>query len=219
MEKPHSIFLVEDHVVVRNGLKGLVEAMGNFKVTGEFDNGKDLIALLPDAGPDVIIMDLTMPVMDGETTMKWMKKNAPDMRVLILTLDTNEQTIINLFKLGVRGYLPKTCDASVLKEAIGDIIHSGYYHNELLSNALRNEEARPRKDERSQILAQLSEREMEFLRLVCSSEELTYEEIAIRMTAHRRTIDNYRESLFEKFDIKSKTGLVLFAIKHGIVGL
>ena len=219
MEKPHSIFLVEDHVVVRNGLKGLVEAMGNFKVTGEFDNGKDLIAVLPDASPDIIIMDLTMPVMDGETTMKWMKQNAPDMRVLILTLDTNEQTIINLFKLGVRGYLPKTCEAEVLKEAIVDIINSGYYHNELLSNALRNEDSRPRKDQRSRILAQLSEREMEFLRLVCSAEELTYEEIAIRMSAHRRTIDNYRESLFEKFDIKSKTGLVMFAIKHGIVNL
>lgn len=219
MGKPHHIFLVEDHIIVRNGLKGLIESMGGFRVAGEFDNGKDLIARLPKESPDVIIMDLTMPVMDGESTMRWMKQNAPQQRVLILTLDTSDQTIINLYKLGVRGYLPKTCDAVTLKGAITAIVETGYYHNELLSNALKNEDARPQLDDRKAILNQLSDREMEFLTLVCNAEELTYEQVAERMVVHRRTIDGYRESLFEKFNIKSKTGLVLFAIKHGIVSM
>ncbi len=219
MGKPYSVFLVEDHIIVRNGLKGLIEAMGNFKVTAEFGNGKELIAKIPDARPDIIILDLTMPVMDGEATMRWMKQNAGDLRVLILTLDSTDKTIINLYKLGVRGYLPKTCDAVTLKAAICDIILTGYYHNELLSNALKNEDSRPRTYDRNGILAHLSEREMEFLQHVCNSEELTYEQISERMNVHRRTIDGYRESLFDKFKIKSKTGLVMFALKHGIVTL
>jgi two-component system, NarL family, invasion response regulator UvrY len=215
----HSIFLVDDHTIVRNGLKELIEHMGNYQITGEFDNGKELVQKIPDSHPDVVIMDLTMPVMDGAATMRWMKDHNVDLPVLILTLDTSDKTIIDLYKLGVRGYLPKTCTAETLKRAIDDIIRTGYYHNELLSNAMRKDEAIPRKDSRAEILKKFTERELHFLQLVCDKEEYTYEQIADKMKVHRRTVDGYRESLFEKFNIKSKTGLVLFAIKHGLVAL
>ena len=213
MLKPHTIFLVEDHIIVRNGLKELIEHIGNYKVEGEFDNGKQLTEEIANAQPDLIIMDLAMPVMDGKSTMIWMKERNMDCKVLILTLDVSDQAIIDLYKLGVRGYLPKTCTADVLKKAIEDIIYTGYFHNELLFNAIKN----PKKEEHDDVTKLLSVREMDFLRLVADKEEYTYEQIAAKMTVHRRTVDGYRESLFEKLKIKSKTGLVLYAIKHGVI--
>ena len=219
METQRSIVLVEDHVIVRNGFKELLEHMGNYKVIGEYDHGKQLIDKIGQISPDIIIMDLTMPVMDGQATMAWLKKNEIDIPVLILTLDTSDSAIIELYRSGVRGYLPKTCTADILKKAIDDILTTGYYHNELLSNALMKKGLRSPREERDAILTQFSDREMEFLQLVCDKEEYTYERMASIMGVHRRTIDNYRESLFKKFDIKSKTGLVLFAIKHGLINI
>ena len=219
MTKTHSIYLVEDHIIVRNGFKELIENMGNYKVTEEFDNGKQLINKIHVGNPDLIIMDLTMPVMDGKATMRWLKEHNIKFPVLILTLDTSDKTIIDLYKSGVRGYLPKTCTAQTLKSAIDNILTSGYYHNELLSNALLRNEGYPVKDERMEILNMCSDRELHFLRLVCSPDEFTYEQIAQKMDVHKRTVDGYRESLFEKFKLRSKTGLVLFAIKNELVPL
>jgi len=217
MENIISIFLVEDHVIVRNALKDLIEKLGNYKVTGEYDNGEELVQNIHTGKVDIIVLDLDMPVMNGEETMRWMKKNNISIPVLVLTFDKSDATIISLYKLGVRGYLSKTCSGPTLKKAIDDIIETGYYHNELLSNALRRDLANPRIDEKSLILKQLSERELEFLLLVCNKEEYTYEQISGIMKVSRRTIEGYRESVFDKFNIKSKTGLVLFAIKYGLV--
>ncbi|MGN6568826.1 MAG: response regulator [Flavipsychrobacter sp.] len=212
-----SIVLVDDHTVVRNGLKSLIERMGNFIVTHQFDNGKRFIEQIPLAEkPDLVIMDLTMPEMDGKETTKWLKENNISYPVLILTLDTSEKTIIDLFKLGVRGYLPKSCTADVLKKAIEDVIDTGYYHNELLTQALTKEDSKPKSLD-TNIQTLLTDREREFLQLVCDEHEYTYEQIADLMKVHRRTVDGYREAIFSKFNIKSKTGLVLFAIKYGVI--
>lgn len=219
MERAYSIVLVEDHVIVRNGFKELLQHMGNYKVTGEFDHGGQLIEKIHEITPDVIIMDLTMPVLDGQATMAWMKKNKIDIPVLILTLDTSDNAIIELFRSGVRGYLSKTCTAETLKKAVEDIINTGYYHNELLSKALMKNGPKSVQQERDEILSQFTDKELDFLHLVCDKEEYTYERIGSIMGVHRRTVDNYRESLFRKFDIKSKTGLVLFAIKYGLISI
>lgn len=211
------IFLVDDHPIVRNGLKGLVERLGNYKVIAEYDNGEELMNEYPfSAPPDLIIMDLAMPIMDGTETVIALKQKGSKIPVLILTLETDERTIVNLFRLGIRGYLPKSSTADVLRKAISDVMGTGYYHNEMLAKALLS----PNQvvlDERQQILAQVSQRERDFLKLVCDENEPTYEQIANMMEVSRRTVDGYRESLFNKFNIRSKTGLVLFAIKYGIV--
>lgn len=217
MQHAIEIFLVDDHPIVRSGLKALIERLGNYKVIGEYNNGRELMDEFPFANPPaLIIMDLAMPVMDGTETMIALKKRNVTIPVMMLTLETNERTIINLFRLGIRGYLPKSATAQVLRQAISDVLHSGYYHNEMLVKALLS----PNEvyyDEKQQVLGQVSPREREFLTLVCDSNEPTYEEIAQKMDVSRRTVDGYRESLFTKFSIKSKTGLVLFAIKYGII--
>ena len=221
MQKEISIVLVDDHVIVRSGLKSLIQVMGNFKVVQEYSNGREFVEALPSfpTNPDIIIMDLGMPEMDGEETMRWIYEHMPTFKVLILTWDTNENKIIELFRLGVRGYLLKSCTADILQKAITDTIHSGYYHSELLQSAILKGSRDHTKENRAQILQRITDREKLFLQLVCDKQEHTYDAIAGIMKVHRRTVDGYRESLFEKFNIKSKTGLVLFAIKHGLIEL
>jgi len=213
-----NIFLVDDHPIVRNGLKALIERLGNYKVTGEYDNGEELMNDYPfsDNKPDLIIMDLMMPVMDGTDTVAALKKKGSSYPVLMLTLETDERTIINLFRMGIRGYLPKSSTADVLRTAINDVLTTGFYHNEMLAKALLSVDD-SQLDERQVVINQVSGREKDFLRLVCDEKEPTYEQIAEIMAVSRRTVDGYRESLFSKFSIKSKTGLVMFAIKYGIV--
>lgn len=217
MEHATEIFLVDDHPIVRSGLKALIERLGNYKVTAEYDNGQELIDSIPFASPpSLIVMDLNMPVMDGTQTVYALKQRHITIPVLILTLETEEQTIINLFRLGIRGYLPKSATAPVLRQAISDVLITGYYHNEMLVKALLSP-GDVYLDERQHVLSQVTPREREFLQLVCDEKEPTYEQISKTMEVSRRTVDGYRESLFSKFNIKSKTGLVLFAIKFGII--
>jgi two-component system, NarL family, invasion response regulator UvrY len=209
MDTAISLALVDDHTIVRNGLKSLIEVMGDYKVIAQFDNGRHFVESHPlSPEPDVVIMDLNMPDMNGLEAVRWLRKNKSTLKVLILTLEHEERTIIELFRLGVRGYLPKSCNAAVLKKAIDDTVNTGYYHSDILQNALIAE------TDHSFFKHDLSDKERQFLQLVCHENEHTYEQIADIMNVSKRTVDNYREALFQKFDIKSKTGLVLFAIKH-----
>lgn len=220
MPSKYSVFLLDDHVVMRTGLKNLIEHTGQYEVIKEFGNGKDFIDAMPfEEQPDVIILDIAMPLMDGKELMQWLKEHDYDLPVLILTLDTGEKTIIELFRMGVKGYLPKTCTPEILYKALDDIIKTGYYHNEFTVLALQTETGRHRETEREKVLKQLTEREKIFLQLVCNPEEYTYEQMADLLNVHRRTVDNYRQAMFEKFNIKSKTGLVLFAIKYGLIDI
>jgi DNA-binding NarL/FixJ family response regulator len=218
MPESISIMLVDDHTIVRNGLRSLIEVMGNYKVIAEYDNGLQFInaiSLLPD--PDIVIIDLNMPEMNGVETVRWLRKHRPLLKILILTLDSEEKTIIELFRMGVRGYLPKNCTADVLKKAIEDTIQTGYYHSELLQHALTSDAERT--EHLTSIMDRITDRELLFLKLICDEKEYTYDQIKDIMNVHRRTVDGYREALFERFNIKSKTGLVLFAIKHGVIKL
>lgn len=211
-----TIVLVDDHVVVRNGLKELIEKLGPFQVVAEYDNGQDLVDAYPFEA-DLIIMDITMPTMDGDEAMQILNERDCRIPVLILTLNTDDQRMIKLFRLGARGYLQKNCSAQIMKEALSEIFRTGYYHNEFLTYSLKHEAAPKKKSEQEIILEQLSDRERQFLKLVCHEAEYTYDQIASLMNVQHRTVDSYRESIFQKFSIKSKTGLVLFVLKHRLM--
>ena len=215
MEKEKKIILTEDHVIVRNGLKVLIEKLGPYKISGEYNNGKELVDAYPfSSDPDLIILDLDMPQMDGAAVVKWMHEHKVTTPVLLLTLNDNEEQIVKLFHLGVRGYLHKNCSSDTMKKAISEILHTGYYHDELFSKAMQGWQA---PTPHHQPEEHLTDRELQFLKLVCHEDEYTYNQIADIMEVGRRTVDNFRESIFDKFGIKSKTGLVLFAIKQGII--
>lgn len=215
MNHTKDIFLVDDHIIVRNGLRELIEKLGPYRISREYDTGRQMLEDYPSAElPQLIIMDLSMPEMDGDEVMQQLNAMGNEVPVLILTLNTEEDRIVRLFRLGVRGYLHKNCTAAMMRQALEEIFARGFFHNELLTMALTTSEQPDRKNVRDELIGRLSAREMDFMKLVCDEEEYTYDQIAHRMGVHRRTVDGYRESIFDKFGIKSKTGLVLFAIRH-----
>lgn len=211
-----TIVLTDDHALLRNGLAELVKKLGH-TVFFEASNGKDLIDQLnPDNLPELILMDINMPVMDGYETTQWLKQQHPDIKVLALSMYDNETSIIRMLKCGARGYILKDSEPAELKAAIEDVMNKGFYYSELVSgklmyainkmedtgNGLKN-------------LVPLNERETDFLKYACT--EMTYKEIADKMFVSPRTIDGYRDALFEKLQLKTRVGLVMYAIKNGIV--
>jgi two-component system, NarL family, invasion response regulator UvrY len=220
MKEKKSIILVDDHVIVRNGLRELVEKLGAYKVTSEFDNGISFLkALEKGITADLIILDISMPGMNGDEVLEEMNKRSCEIPVLILTVNSEAGKHVSLFRLGARGYIQKDSSAVILREALADIFERGYYHNDLLADALTSVYKKQEKDPRKAIMERLTEREHEFLKLVCNEAEYTYEQIASMMQVHRRTVDGYREAVFEKFEIKSKTGLVLFLVRNDLLDL
>lgn len=214
-----SVVLVDDHVVVRNGLAELIELMGAYDVTGQYSNGEELLDAFSADGvvyPDVILLDLNMPVMNGEQCVKELKARGMNIPIIVLTLNTDDETILRLYRLGVAGYLSKDCSASGLREAIDDVLQRGFHMSGTLQKALMAGDPKPSKAvlERDEVLKKLTQRELEFLKLVCHESEYTYEAMAKMIGVSKRTVDGYREAIFEKFGIKSKTGLVLFATKY-----
>jgi DNA-binding NarL/FixJ family response regulator len=212
------IALVDDHVLLRNGLAGLVKSLGH-EVMFEADNGKHLIEKLQtNSLPEIILLDINMPEMDGYETVKWIKKNHPGVKVLALSMYDNETAIIRMLKYGAKGYILKDSDPIQLKNALEDLVKKGFYYSELVSGKLIS--AINKMDSEGDVFetsVHLNEREKDFLRHSCS--EFTYKEIAEKMFVSPRTVDGYRDTLFEKLHVKTRVGLVIYAIKNGLVEL
>jgi len=216
----HNVALVDDHHLVRNGLVSTVNGLGGYHVTVEAGNGKELIDALDQSRlPAIAIVDLNMPVMDGYETIAWLRANAPAVLPLALTFDATEDAMVKAVRAGARGFLLKNTRPAILKNALDSLILTGYYYTDSTHDVLQRHPGMKTREERERdrVLGAITPREMEFLLLVCDEAEYTYEQMADRMGVHRRTVDNFRISLFEKFDIKSKTGLVLFALRWGLL--
>jgi two-component system, NarL family, invasion response regulator UvrY len=211
-----TVALVDDHVLLRKGLASLLEDLDH-QVVHQADNGKDFIEKLSAGSlPQVVLLDINMPVMDGYQTAQWLKEHHPDIKVLALSMNDDEHAMIRMLKNGARGYVLKDCEPSELRTAIHALMTKGYYHSELVTARLIHSLSQMDEEGSStkQLLG-LSDKEILFLKLACT--EMTYKEIADQMGLSPRTIDGYRDGLFEKLGIKSRVGLVLFAIKNGVV--
>ena len=212
-----NIAVIDDHVLLRKGLCELLVGFGKYNVLFEADNGKDLTTKLdPDNMPEIVLMDINMPEMDGYAATLWLKNRYPSVKVLGLSMYDNETSVIRMLKAGARGYILKDCDPMELKEALFSILTKGYYYSEMITGKLIN--SINKSDDIEDDFKDpnhLNEREITFLKLVCT--EMTYKEIAQKMCLSPRTIDGYRDALFEKLNVKTRVGLVLYAIKNGIV--
>ncbi len=212
------IALVDDHVLLRRGLVSLVQNLG-YIVSMEADNGQEFMDLLS-AGdlPELVLMDINMPEKDGYETTLWLKENHPDIKVLALTMYDDETSIIRMLKNGAKGYIVKDVEPGELRTAMESVLNKGFYYSEMVTGRLMRT-ITEMDDEQSSTkkLLNLTDRESDFLKLACS--ELTYKEIAAKMHLSPRTIDGYRDALFEKLNIKTRTGLAIYAIKNGIVRL
>ena len=204
-----TIIIVDDHKLFAQSLQILVNSYEGFEVIHLCKNGEELVNYFNagNVAPDLILLDMRMPVMDGMATMKWLKENHPEQKVLTLTVDQEDETIIKMLRYGCRGYLLKDIDPEEFEYALNAIDRTGYYSNKTISEAVSKEERKLKYEE-------LTQRELEFLNHACS--ELTYKAIADEMNLSPKTVENYRESLFSKLRVKSRVGLVIFAIREGI---
>ncbi|UAY52633.1 response regulator transcription factor [Ferruginibacter albus] len=213
------IAVVDDHTMFRKGLISLINLFPGYKVLFDAANGTDFIKQLkPQHLPDILLLDIAMPEMDGYQLASWVTINYPDIPILALSTMDAETAIIKMIKHGAKGYVLKDAEPKELKQAFDDVLKDGFFYNELVSHKIIRS-INLLADNRSAIgaFAKLSDRETAFLKLACS--EKTYFEIAKEMFVSERTVDGYRESLFKKLNVSTRVGLVLYAIKNGLVQL
>lgn len=207
------ICIIDDHAIVRHGLKELLQKISNYKIIHEFESGEDFLNAIPvNPQPDIYILDYSMPNKNGIEILQELE-NLPNQEFKVLLLTQHfEEDIINLaFHHGARGFLHKNCSAAELKYAIDNIITIGFNNITDILKRIRNFDPSP-KNQKAEII--LTPRELHFLQLVCNEEEYTYEQMASIMNVSVKSIEAYRTALFEKYSIKSKVGLVLFSYKY-----
>lgn len=215
-----NVAFVDDHTLVRAGLVGLVNRLGGYNVVLEADNGLHLKELLTDAHHvHMAIVDLNMPLMDGYATLSWLTKNYPGIRAIALTFDGSEAAVIRAVHAGARGFLLKDTKPDAFKLALDCVRDTGYFENELASPITILQQNKISEHDRLQriMLDSVTDRELDFIRLACAPEEHTYEAIAELMCVKVTTVQEFRRRVFERFGIKSKPGLVIFAYRWGIV--
>jgi two-component system invasion response regulator UvrY len=214
------IAIVDDHSLVRHGLSEIIKAYSGYRILLEATNGQDLIEqLLPEDLPDLILLDVSMPVMNGYETALWIRQHYPQIRILALSMLSDERSVLKMIQCGARGYILKEVKPAELIKALDEVCNKGIYFNELLCGNLlqniKNKVEEPQDDYQKMIA--LSEREKDFLKRLCLEKSL--KEIAADMHLSPRTIDGYRDNLFEKLKVTSRIGLVMFAIRNGLVQL
>jgi DNA-binding NarL/FixJ family response regulator len=211
--KKIDIIIVDDHLLFSQALNGLISNFKEFNVLAVLNNGKEFVAYIKsnNVEPELVLMDIQMPLMNGIEATKWLKENKPQIKVLALSMESDEDTILKMLRAGAKGYLLKDIHPKILFHALNEVHSKGFYYTENVTNTLLNSIEEKKKP----AAIFLKERELEFLKLACT--ERTYKEIAELMFLSPKTVENYREALFEKLEAKTRIGLVLYAIKEKIV--
>lgn len=208
------IALVDDHVLFRKGMASMLEDIPDIEVRFHASNGKELLDLLPTNPVDLILLDLEMPVMDGLTAMPLIRKQAPQTKVIIISMHQDDQFISHLMELGANGYLLKDAEFEEVETALASVQSGGFYFNDKVSKALLS-----RLVQKQQLIPsfqthdELSEREKAVLELICK--ELTTAEIADRIHLSPRTIEGHRKQLLQKTGARNTAGLVVYAARRG----
>lgn len=210
------IAIADDYKIYRDGLKVGLSADDNLDIIMEADNGEDLLKAMETTLPDVIIMDLKMPIMDGMEATKEVRKRFPTVKVLVVTMYEDDKFIIHLMEIGANGYLLKNAEPDEIRKSIYAVHENGYYFNDVVNKALLKKlvlknNLKPSFNQN----VELTEREMEVLNLIC--EEKTAAEIAKQIFLSPRSVEGIRQRLIEKVGVRNTAGLVMFAIKSGIV--
>lgn len=219
--KKFKVALVDDHQLFRDGLCEIINGFPDFAVILEAVSGRDFIQKLnPTSMPDIVLLDINMKEMNGFETASWIQSHHPDLRVLALSMYEDENSVIRMLRAGARGYILKDIRKQELLDALNSVMARGYYYSDLVTGTLLHAihaSGQEQSSEDFKSRTPLNPRELEFLKLICS--ELTYKEIAEKMNLSPHTIDGYRDALFEKLHVRSRVGLVMYAIRTKIVML
>lgn len=211
----YSVVIVDDHTLLSQAISGMVNTFDKFKVLYTCKNGQELIdkfTVSPKNIPDVVLMDINMPVMNGIETTEWVSKNHPSANIMALSVEDADVTILKMLKAGAVGYLLKDTEKEVLEKALIEIVENGFFHTKSVTNLLMQSISGKEKN-----AVTFKDREITFMKLACT--ELTYKEIASQMCLSPKTIDGYRDVLFTKLNVKNRVGLVTYAIKNKIYTL
>jgi DNA-binding NarL/FixJ family response regulator len=210
-----NIVIVDDHSLFRNGMKLLLNTTGSFNVIAEPSNGKDFMALLDTTSPDVVLMDINMPEMDGiEATTRALEK-CPGIKIICLSMYGEEEYYYKMIEAGVSGFLLKNSDINEVKTAIETVYKGGkFFSQELLYNVVKNIKTTQTNQE---LLENLSDREIEVLKQICIG--LSNQEIADILHISKRTVDKHRANLLDKTNSKNTAHLVMYAIKNKLIDI
>ncbi|MGC5746191.1 response regulator [Chryseobacterium sp. NFX27] len=210
-----TIVIVDDHILIAKALEGIIDNFNEFEVIYVCENGKDLIQKFEDNGkiPDIILLDISMPIMDGFETAAWLTQNHPEIKVMALSMQGDDNSVIKMIKNGAKGYLLKNTHPKDLETALTKLNSDGFFYPEWASKIIFSN---LNKDKETESTVRISDREREFLKYTVT--ELSYKEIADRMCCSPRTVESYRDQLCDKLDLKTRVGLAVFAIKNGFAG-
>ncbi len=217
--EPIKVIIADDHVLYRAGVKTALSATKDIKIIAEADNGMHLLNLLKNIQPDVILLDIQMPIMDGIATLPEIKKNWPNIKVIMLTMVIDHSMITKLMELGANSYLSKTSDSEIIYEAIKTCYEQEYYFNSLTNKALlvnlkQKNETLPQKMMQDDV--KLNDKEITILKLMC--DEKSTKEIAEAVDLSPRTVEAMRDKLKVKTGAKNTAGLIMYAVKHKLIG-
>ena len=210
------VAIADDHILFRAGVKTALSPYSDIQIVAEADNGMQLLNILKLTKPDVVLLDIQMPIMDGISTLPEIKRLHPDVRVVMLTIHNDHSMISRLFELGANGYLTKNSDSEVIYDAVKTVFEKEYYMNHLTNKALIDvirKQRSPRVATPAE--AKLTEKEITILKMMC--EEKSTKEIADLVDLSPRTVEAIRDKLKTKTGAKSVAGLVMYAVKTGII--
>ncbi|WP_159473331.1 response regulator transcription factor [Chryseobacterium sp. 18068] len=207
-----TIVIVDDHLLIAKALEGIIDNFNDFKVIDVAENGKDMIDKFESGQtiPDIILLDISMPVMNGFETASWLKENHPNIKVMALSMQGDDNSVIKMIRNGAKGYLLKNTHPKDLEIALTKLSSDGFFYPDWASKIIFSNMSDEKNNEKKK---KISEREKEFLTYTVT--ELSYKEIAEKMCCSPRTVESYRDQLCEKFDLKTRVGLAVFAIKNG----
>ena len=209
----NSIVIVDDHILIAQALNGIIANFEQFEVLYECENGQALIEKLKVKSniPTIVLLDISMPIMDGFETAKWLKENHPEVLIMTLSMQDDEQSVIKMIKNGANGYLLKNTHPAELEKALLKLVTDGFYYPDWASRMVF---ASLNEDKKATLnTLKLTDRETEFLKYTVT--EMNYKEIAEKMFCSPRTVESYRDSLFEKLELKTRVGLAVYALKNG----
>ena len=209
------VIIVDDHTLFRNGLRILLNNLENYHVVGEASNGKQFLDQIKTSVPDLVLMDISMPVMDGIEASTIAHEIYPDLKIITLSMYGEEDYYYKMVNAGVKGFVLKNSDIKEVKAAL-DVVYDGgsFFSSELLQNLINSLKSAPKSQE---LHSELSEREMEILILICQG--LSNQEIADKLFISKRTVDKHRANILEKSESKNTAQLVVYAIKNRFVEL
>ncbi|KAB2638567.1 MAG: response regulator transcription factor [Verrucomicrobia bacterium] len=211
----HTVLLVDDHRLFRKGLRMLVDALEFFEVSGEASNGHEFLDLLEQGRPDIVMLDIAMPEMDGIEAARLALLKYPDLRIITISMFGDQSYYFTMVETGVKGFLLKNSDFAEVKLALETVVDGGtYFSRELLMNLVTSLKNAPLKSASD---SPLSEREKEVLILICKG--MSTQKIAISLTLSKRTVDSHRANILAKTNCRNTASLVAYAIKEKLVEL